>query len=312
MPGSHQSNPSRSGGAGVLSVGLAVQDFIYFVDEMPRQPIKYRARDMAIVGGGCAATASAAIGRLGGRSMLAARLGEDSVGGQIIAELESYGVDCAFVRQYPGHRSSMSSIFVDGTGERVIVNFRDTEMPEQCDWLPDLAGLGIGAVLADTRWPGGAEGAMDAARKAGLPGILDAEGPVREAESAVRLASHIAFSRNGLVDWTGHEDLERGIRDVAEETGAFVSVTDGAHGAWFVDRTGEHYIPAYAVDAVDTLGAGDVWHGAFALRLAEGADTASAVRFASAVAAIKCSRYGGRAGVPDRVEAEAFMLERAA
>ncbi len=312
MSGSNQSHPSPSGGAGVLSVGLAVQDFIFFVDEMPRQPVKYRARDMAVVGGGCAATASAAVGCLGGRSMLAARLGRDSVGDQIVEELEGYGVDCSLVRRYPDRRSSMSSIFIDKTGERMIVNFRDTDLPEECDWLPDLADLGIGAVLADTRWAGGAEAAMAAAHQAGLPAILDAEGPVREAEQAVGMASHIAFSRNGLVDWTGHEDLQRGIRDVAARTGAFVSVTDGAHGTWYIDASGEHHVPAYPVEAVDTLGAGDVWHGAFALRLAEGADAGNAIRFASAVAAIKCSRYGGRAGVPDRGEVEAFMVERAA
>ncbi|HSM40163.1 MAG TPA: PfkB family carbohydrate kinase [Afifellaceae bacterium] len=306
MSGSH---PSRSA---VLSVGLAVQDFIFFVDELPRQPVKYRARNMVVVGGGCAATASAAIGRLGARSMLAARLGQDSVGDRIVEELETYGVDCSLVRRFPECRSSMSSIFVDGTGERMIVNFRDIGLPDECNWLPDLAGIGVGAVLADTRWSGGAEAAMAAANAAGLPGILDAEGPVREAEAAVGLASHIAFSRNGLVDWTGHDDLQQGIRDVAEQTGAFVSVTDGAHGTWYVDTGGEHHVPAFAVDAVDTLGAGDVWHGAFALRLAEGADNRSAIRFASAAAAIKCSRFGGRAGIPDRGEVEAFMAEYAA
>ena len=60
---------------------------------------------------------------------------------------------------------------------------------------------------------------------------------------------------------------------------------------------------------VDTLGAGDVWHGAFALALGEGHDEHEAIRFASAVAAIKCTRFGGRAGVPDRTETEAFLEE---
>jgi sulfofructose kinase len=312
MSGPLQPDQPRSGRTGVLCVGVAVQDFIFFVDEMPVRPEKYRARDMMVVGGGCAATASAAVARLGGIPLLATRLGQDGVGDQIVAELEGYGVDCTLARRYPGHRSSMSSIFVDCAGERLIMNFRDHELPAGFGWLPDLSSLGVGAVLADTRWPGGAEAAMQAARNAGLPGIVDAEKPVREAERAVRLASHIAFSRNGLIDWTGHDNLPAGIGEVAAETGAFVCVTDGANGTWFVDAVERDHIPAFAVDAVDTLGAGDVWHGAFALRLAEGADARSAIRFASAAAAIKCSRYGGRAGIPERSDVEELMMEQAA
>ena len=69
--------------------------------------------------------------------------------GALWRQLEGYGVDCSLVRRYPDRRSSMSSIFIDKTGERMIVNFRDTDLPEECDWLPDLADLGVGAVLAD-------------------------------------------------------------------------------------------------------------------------------------------------------------------
>ena len=310
MPGSSQTGHSN---AAVLSAGIAVLDFVYSVDEMPANPEeKYRARDLAVVGGGCAATASVAIAALGGQSLLATRLGRDAVGDQIISELEGYGVDCRLVRQYPECRSSVSSVFVDNQGERLIVNFRDPDLPASFDWMPEPGPLGVGAVLADTRWPDGAETAMRAARAAGVPAIIDAERPVREAEAAVRLASHVAFSRPGLVDWTGHQDLVRGIRCVALETGATVTVTDGAAGTWFVDGNEDGHVPAFAVDAVDTLGAGDVWHGAFALALAEGAALCQAIRFASAAAAIKCTRFGGRAGIPNRSEVETLMMEQAA
>jgi sulfofructose kinase len=102
------------------------------------------------------------------------------------------------------------------------------------------------------------------------------------------------------------------VRQVAAETGAIVSVTDGARGTWFIQGGEEGHVPAFAVDAVDTLGAGDVWHGALALLLAEGADLERAIRFASATAAIKCGRYGGRAGIPGRAEVETFIAEQAA
>lgn len=307
MQGASSENRSP---AGVLSAGVAVQDFVYSVDQIPTRPEKYRARDFATVGGGCAATAAVAVAALGGRSLLATRLGRDAVGDQIAAELEGYGVDCSLARQYAGCRSSISSVFVDRDGERLIMNFRDPELPDRFDWLPDLKEIGVGAVLADTRWAEGAKAAMTAARAAGLPGIIDAETPVREAEDAVRLASHIAFSRSGLIDWTGDDDLVAGIRSVVEETGAFVSVTDGAAGTWYADADQEGHVPACKVDVVDTLGAGDVWHGAFALALAEGQTMIDAIRFASAVAAIKCTRFGGRVGIPDRAAVEALMKEQ--
>jgi sulfofructose kinase len=66
-------------------------------------------------------------------------------------------------------------------------------------------------------------------------------------------------------------------------------------------------VPAFVVTAVDTLGAGDVWHGAFALALAEGEDEPAAVRAASAAAAIKVTRHGGRAGAPTRAERDALL-----
>ena len=311
MTASRQTDQPHSEKAGVLSVGVAVLDFVFFVDEMPVRPEKYRARDMAVEGGGCAATSAVAVAVLGGRSLLAARLGQDDVGDRIVEELEGFGVDCRLSRQFTGRRSSVSSVFVDKAGERLIMNYRDQQLPAGFDWLPDLSILGVAAVLADTRWAGGAEAAMQVARTAGLPGILDAEKPVREAEQAVRLASHVAFSRTGLIDWTGHDDLAAGVREVAVETGAVVSVTDGAHGTWFTDGGQEGHVPAFTVEAVDTLGAGDVWHGAFALMLAESAGVESAIRFASAAAANKCSRYGGRAGIPGWAEVEALMAERA-
>ncbi len=310
MPGSSQTGHEK---ATVLSAGIAVLDFVYSVDKMPRSPQeKYRARDLAVVGGGCAATASVAVAALGGRSLLATRLGRDAVGDQIISELEGYGVDCRLVRQYPRCRSSVSSVFVDRSGERLIVNFRDPDLPRPFDWMPEPGALRAGAVLADTRWPDGAETAMRAARAAGLPGIIDAEQPVREAEVAVRISSHVAFSRPGLVDWTGHEDLVGGIRSVALETGATATVTDGEAGTWYAEGNESGHVPAFSVDAVDTLGAGDVWHGAYALALAEGAALRRAIRFASAAAAIKCTRFGGRAGIPDRAEVETLMMEQTA
>ncbi len=86
-------------------------------------------------------------------------------------------------------------------------------------------------------------------------------------------------------------------------------MTDGENGVYWTEGERIRHTPAFHVQAVDTLAAGDTWHGAFALALAEGMGEEPAVRYASAVAAIKCTRFGGRDGIPDRAEVEAFLKE---
>jgi sulfofructose kinase len=298
--------------AHVFCLGVAVQDYVFSLPEMPRAKEKYRAQDFTIVGGGCAANAAVAIVRLAGRASLATRLGADKLGDDIVAELEAEGVDCAYAGRFEGCRSSLSAVMVDAHGDRMIVNYRDPKLPEDAEWLPDPATLGLGAVLADTRWPAGAAAMMRRARAVGLATVLDAEPPIAPAEDAVRASSHIAFSREGLKEWAGTDDLEKGLASVASDTGAFVCVTDGASGVHF--RKGEQRgeVPAFAVEAVDTLGAGDIWHGAFALALGEGRSETDAIRFASAAAALKCTEFGGRAAIPARSQVEHFLMEHAA
>lgn len=293
----------------IVTAGVAVMDFVFLVDELPRRAEKYRARDAAITGGGCAANAAAAIARLGADAALVARLGEDQVGDMIVAGLEADGVDCAMVRRFTGRRSSFSSVFVDGDGERQIVNFRDLTLSMSAEWLAAALPDRFDAALADTRWPDGAAMLMQAARDRGVPGVLDAEAPVREAEAAIGLASHLAFSAQGLRDWSGHGDFKRALADAADQTGAFVCVTDGAAGVHWRQGAESGFEPAYAIRALDTLGAGDVWHGAFALSLAGKAEIGPSIRFANAVAALKCTRAGGRSAYPTRRETEEFMRE---
>ena len=123
------------------------------------------------------------------------------------------------------------------------------------------------------------------------------------------LASHVVFSRQGITDLTGEQDPVAALKAARRHTDAFLAVTDGPNGLfWLHDGVVEHQ-PGFAVTVVDTLGAGDVWHGAFALALAQGEAEPSAMRFASAVAALKCTRFGGRRGTPDRATVEQFLKE---
>ncbi|MSU90576.1 sugar kinase [Rhodobacteraceae bacterium 2CG4] len=285
----------------VLVCGSTAIDFLFTVDAFPDRPEKYRAADAAIVGGGCAGNAAVAIARLGGRARLAARCGQDMIGRMTCDDLEDWGVDTSLVVRTPGGRSAYSSILVDPAGERQIVAFRGEKLAERLD--RDLGKPS--AVLADTRWPEAAMQVFAHARTLGIPAVLDGEAPVSGTLAAA--ATHVAFSAQGLAEFTATRDLSEGLARATRRTGAWVCVTDGAAGTLIAGAGGPERIPAPQVAAVDTLGAGDVWHGAFALALAEGRSERAAVVFANATASLKCTRPGGRQGAPTRAEVDEFM-----
>lgn len=289
----------------VLCVGHAVQDFIFNVMDIPSTPEKHRATGFVSVGGGPAATAAVTVAKLGGRALLAARIGADAVASLIEAELLDYGVDCRYLRRFPGCASSVSAVFVDRRGERLILNHLDRAIPADAGWLPYLPATGVDVVLADTRWPEGALAALEAARAAGLPAVLDADRPIPPDGELLKVATHVAFSQEALSEYTGESDPVRAMR--ATGLSAWCCVTVGAEGVQVLDHGVHRQLPGFRVPVVDTLGAGDVWHGAFALALAEGQTELEAVRFASAAAALKVQRPGGRAGAPTRAELAHFL-----
>lgn len=295
--------------ARVLVVGGAVMDFVFKLDAMPREARKYHSGDAQVIGGGCAANAAVAIARLGGEALFATALGADPMGDMILADLSDEHVDITQAQRFAGRRSSFSSVLVDSAGDRQIVGFRDGDLRFDPAAFRDGAPSGVGAVLADTRFPEASEAAMELARERGIPGIIDGEIPLKHATSALELASHVAFSVQGLNDLTGEADMLAGLRRAAAMLPGWVCLTDGGNGVYHLQDGAIAHVPAFNVEAVDTLGAGDVWHGAFALRLAEGAREGEAIRFANAVAALKCTRFGGRKGTPGRGEAEAMLAE---
>jgi len=296
----------------VLCVGHAVQDFVFTVPTLPTRGEKYRATGFTSVGGGPAATAAVAIARLGGRALLAARLGADAAADMIVGELTGHGVDCTHVRRFAGCGSSVSAVIVDANGERMIVNNLDPSIPTDPGWLPSPAAVGAQATLADTRWPEGALAALQAARAAGMPAVLDADRPIPADGALLRAATHVAFSSDALADYTGIADPQRALAHVAPSLPGWCCVTAGGAGVYAIGDGQARHSAAFDVPVVDTLGAGDVWHGAFALALAEGRGEDAAVRFASAAAALKVQRAGGRAGAPTRNELDAFLAAHGA
>jgi sulfofructose kinase len=294
----------------VFCIGHAVQDLVFSVDAMPAEPEKFRATGFETIGGGPAATAAVAICRLGGSAKLAARVGDDLMAGLIIAELEGYGVDCTLLRRMAGRGSSVSAVIVDSGGERLIVNYLDSGMDSEPDWLPERLPENVGAVLTDTRWPEGALRGLNLAKQHNLPGILDADLPVPPDGKLVEAATHVAFSAGGLSEFSGIEDTEEALRSVDRRTEAWCCVTLGSQGTLAIEDGRLTHRPAFDISVRDTLGAGDVWHGAFALALAEEQSIDEAMKFASAAAALKVQNGGGRAGCAIRKDVEDLLKKQ--
>lgn len=289
----------------VTVAGIAARDDIFPITTALIAGEKHRSPRVETVLGGNAANAARAICRLGGRADLLVRLGDDATADWIRAELDHEGVGHGISVPLPGNQTSRSAILIEPDGARTIANMFDPAFPEEPAWLPDALPGGTEAVLGDVRWEAAALRLFTLARKAGLPAVLDGDRAPRD-PALLDAATHIAFSAQGLRELTGIDDLGEAISAFAKGRDQFCAVTDGPNGVFHLQARQVIRIAAHPVQAVDTLGAGDVWHGAFALALAERQPIASAIRFANIAAAIKCSRRGGGAGAPSRAEVEAL------
>lgn len=291
--------------ARLVCAGIVTVDMAFAMNQEIMPGLKNRAAASFIAPGGCALNAARAAARLGGQVSLIGVIGDDMLGHWMCQQVEMAGIETHQLIRRDGEETARSAVLLTGDGERTIVNYRRDSLYECGIAHPDLTGAG--AVLADTRWPQGAKDLILAARNAGLPAVLDAEAPVTHAQDALRAASHVAFSEQGLADFAGGADAAA-LSRAASELGAWVCVTRGPHSVLCHDGIHLSDVPTFGVTAVDTLGAGDVWHGAFALALAQGRTEIAAVRFANAVAALKTTRTGS-AALPDRTEVEKFLEE---
>ncbi len=300
---------------GVFCVGLAVQDTILTLPNLPIGPGKIRAGSRVDVGGGPAATAAVTVARLGAPARFAGRLGRDATGDAIAVELAAEGVGIEALRRLAEWPSPASVVLVESGGERLII-VHAPPLPED----PALTGpdsldadlTGIGAVLCDCFWPAGARRLIALAAARRLPSVLDADVNRHDPAAIAPLvaeASHVVFSRGGLAQFSATDDIAAGLAAAAalrRHPARLLGVTDGAEGlfVWTGGAPAQSRPPRVA--AVDTTGAGDAFHGALALALANGWGEAQAIALAHAVAALKCTRPGGRAGLPDAAALAAF------
>ncbi len=298
----------------VICVGHSALDRVFSVDSWPVGSAKIVAHRFEESGGGMAANAAVAIARLGGDAEFWGPVGDDATAALIEAQLRAEGVSVDNMRRFTGMRSSTSAVLVDARGERLVIGYRGSALAAPCDWLPLHRVASAAAVLADVRWPQGSAVVLRAARDASVPAILDGE--VAQADvlgTLAGIADHVVFSERGLEAFAG-SDVEHGLRRALSKGARVAAVTQGERGVVWIEAGGAQsllHLPPVPIEVVDTLAAGDVFHGAYALAVAEGQPIGHSMRIAATAAAIKCTRPGGRSGAPTRAELEKMLAASA-
>lgn len=265
-------------------------DHTFHVDDVVQPPSKNRARGYTLGAGGLAANASVAVSRLGGRCVFWGRVGDDLNGRPLLDALAEQGVDVSQCRLVPGGRTPVSAVLVDPVGERSIYAYRGEGLGAEPDWLPlDLIDT-AGAFLCDPRWPEGAARALDHARARGVPSVIDGEkSETRILKDLIPRVDHAVFSEPGLANYMPGRRLADALAAAIADGCTVAAVTQGEKGTLWMTREDPvpRRMPAFRVQATNTTGAGDVYHGAYALAVAEGQPIETAIRFASAAGALR-------------------------
>lgn len=296
----------------ILCIGMPVRDLTFRVGGIPARGSKENATHFDEICGGNALNAAIGIVRLGGRASVCGPMGDvkETSSRFIFEKLAHEGIETKHLVHMAGLVTPISAVMVDPSGERTIVTFRDPEL-----WkvdLPDTETLlkDCAAILTESRCAEFCTDLCAEAQKRGIPVVVDVDRAMSLREGLLNVSSHLVFSSEPLQETAGVTDDAQALKKIARLTPSFLAGTRGARGTiWLDEHQGIQETPAFHVHTVDTLGAGDVFHGAFALAITEGQELRQALRFASAAAALKCTRFGGAFAAPQRIEVEELLKQ---
>lgn len=290
----------------VLCVGIAVRDLVFRVKAVPERGRKTHADSFDELSGGNAVNAAVGIVKLGGRAAYCGPVGEDCDG--LLSNIVKLGIATGDVVRVPKAMTPVSGIFIDEAGERTIATHRSKLLANGRCADPVTLVQDCDALCVDNRFPDFALPICEAAMQRNIPVMIDVDRGMQADHALLRQATHVIFSAQGLAETSGQFDDHDALKFINRHTPAFVGVTHGPEGmSWLAQDGTLRHMPAFAVKAVDTLGAGDVFHGACTLMLAQGRGIENALRFASAAAALKCTAFGGAFATPSRNDVERFL-----
>ncbi len=292
----------------ILAIGYACYDLTFSVESHLGPDEKGTALDFTSCGGGLAANAAAAAGRLGYDVVLATFLGRDAFGEAHIAELRDHGVNTDYLLRADDAPTGVSTIVVKPDGQRTLVAYRG-QQPQYPENGLDWAAIKPQVILVDGHQSALAHAMLAKARQAGIPTVMDADGTSDRTNRMASCVDHLVASERFALGFTGYQTIPEALEALAELVPNVV-VTRGNKGLVWMREGMKGDLPAYQVPARDTNGAGDAFHGAYAGGLAEGMDWDHLLRFASATAALCCCTVGSRNGLPLRHEVEELMYNQ--
>ena len=290
----------------VVGIDAPCMDFLVNLEELPYTNCSMPILQSSWQGGGKAATALVALARLGGSCGIVADIGSDLYGDVIEWDFTRHGIDTSQLRRMEGAGTSLSLVLSDRKthgrsviwqgGGAPLVNDLDVQYLQQAKYLhvPGVSGV-FAEAMKIVREAGG-KVVIDADRYD--PAILDGLAMID-----VFIASEFFFDRVAQ-----GRDVETCCREIQKKGPQIVIFTFGAKGCAGIGMDGVFFSePAFDVPVVDTTGAGDVFHGAFIYGLLQGWDARRCAEWGNAVSAIKITRLGGRAGIPDLQTVNKFL-----
>jgi len=297
----------------VIGIGCSYLDHLFVLPSLDRLSREScGVLEIRTQGGGQIATAMVAVARLGAMAHLWSRIGDDATGSLIVEGLKKEGVDTSQVQVVPGGTSPTSFIAVDGeTGERRIFWSGGANLEEAEAGNLDLSRIAeVGSLLVDSSWADVGLLALDVAQNTGTPSCADFGSISERTVPLIERLDVLIVPEHCAQEFIGQDDHEAAAKGIQKLGPATVVVTLGPRGCLVRDRDETYHQGAFPVKAVDTTGAGDAFHGAYAYAMARGWNTRHSVIFASAAAALKCRKLGGRTGLPALGEVIDFLRER--
>jgi ribokinase len=293
----------------ITGIGYCGMDYLCVVPQIPLDD-KVEMIESLIQGGGPAVTAIVAAARLGAKTAFCGTVGDDERGAQILKGLVAEGVGTNGVKIRRRAESPAGFCWIEQkSGTRSIAWTRGTARalsPREID--KDL--IKSSTVLhLDGHQTLAAIAAAKTARMHGITVSIDAGTLVEGIDELLALTDIVIASEKFAARYTGETRMETAVKKLFSGNCKFSAITSGQAGSIGFDGRTFLTCPAYRVGVVDTTGAGDVYHGAFVFNYARGKTWHACMRFASAVSALKCTRLGGRTGIPDLKTAETFMRQ---
>jgi len=277
--------------------------------KFPKADHGERINQLSWQGGGKVASGMVATARLGIKCAMLGAVGDDIFGKFVIADFKKHGIDTSSMRISAGHTTSMSVVLSEAEkGSRTILHKLGTTPRHTMDEM-DATKIQNAEYLFICQADAVVNHAADIARAAGTKVFIDADGYGEDIMAMLPKTDVFVGSNYFYNHLFGNDEYEKNCRNIMEKGPEIALFTLGEHGCVGVSREGFFKLPGFKVDVVDTVGAGDVFHGAFVAGLLQNKSVEEAARQACAVAAIKCTRIGGRAGIPDMPTVTRFLQD---